>query len=130
MMLAHPYAPRDAGEAMQRCIEECYACAQTCSACADACLAEPGMFLLRDCVRLTLDCADLCATIGRIATRGTAIKKDLLAEILNTCALMCRFCGTECELHSSQHEHCRICALACRRCAEACGEAINALRDT
>ena len=129
MMSTHPYAPRDAGEEMRRCIEECYACSQACSACADACLAEPGMFLLRDCIRLTLDCADLCATIGRIATRGTGSKDDLLAEILNTCALLCRFCGTECERHARQHEHCRICAAACRRCAEACGEAIRGLRE-
>ncbi len=129
MMSSHPFAPRDAGEALQRCIEECYSCAQACSACADACLGEPHLFHLRDCIRLNLDCADLCATIGRVATRGTGIREGLLAEILNTCALICRFCADECDRHSRQYEHCRICAAACRSCAEACGEAIRALRE-
>lgn len=128
MMSSHPYAPRDAAETLQRCIEECYACAQACSACADACLAEPTVFIFRDCIRLTLDCADLCATIGRIVTRGTGIRENLLTEIINTCALMCRLCGDECERHA-RLDHCRICAAACRSCAEACGDAIEALRE-
>ena len=128
MMSSHPYAPRDGADALQRCIEACYDCAQTCSACADACLAEPHIFPFRDCTRLTLDCADLCATIGRIATRGTGLKENLLAEILNTCALMCRFCGAECERHSRARDYFKVCAAACRTCAEACGEAIRALR--
>ena len=79
-------------------------------------------------MRLTLDCADLCATIGRIVTRGTGLNESLLAEVLNTCALVCRLCGDECESHAGRHEHCRICAAACRSCAEACGEAIRSLR--
>ena len=128
MMSSHPYAPRDAAEALRRCIEQCYACAQACSACADACLAEPGVSTMRDCIRLNLDCADLCAMIGRIVTRGTGLNEMLLAEIINTCALICRLCGAECERHAGRHEHCRICAAACRSCAEACGEAIEALR--
>src|SRR3546814_3468642 len=44
-------------------------CAQTCTMCADACLAEDMVGELRRCIRLNLDCADLCKTtaaeIGR-----------------------------------------------------------------
>ncbi|HTU11107.1 MAG TPA: four-helix bundle copper-binding protein [Allosphingosinicella sp.] len=128
MRMTHPEAPRDAAEALQRCIEHCYACAQACSACADACLAEPAVFALRNCIRLNLDCADLCATIGRIATRGTGSNEALMAELLNSCALICRMCADECQRHAGRYEHCRICAAACRACAESCGEAIDALR--
>jgi len=128
MMSTHPQSPRKANDALTRCIEECYSCAQTCTACADACLAEDAVAELRQCIRLNLDCADLCATIGRIVTRGTGLNESLLAEILNSCALVCRLCGDECDRHAADHEHCRLCAAACRRCAEACGETICSLR--
>ncbi len=129
IIAAHPDVCGNVNVALLRCLEACHSCAQACTACADACLAEEAVAALRDCIRLTLDCADLCATIGRIATRGTGVNGALLAEILNTCALVCRFCGAECDRHARRHEHCRICAEACRRCAEACGEAIRALRE-
>ena len=128
MMATHPQAPRNASDALLGCIEECYSCAQTCTACADACLAEDAVTNLRHCIRLNLDCADICATIGRIVTRGTGLNESLLAEILNTCALVCRMCAGECDRHAGAHEHCRICATACRSCADACGEAIRSLR--
>lgn len=128
MMSTHPQAPRTASDALLRCIEECYSCAQTCTACADACLAEEGVEHLRQCIRLALDGADLCATIGRIVTRGTELNEPLLAEIINTCALVCRLCGDECQRHAYRHEHCRICAVACRSCTDACSEAIRSLR--
>lgn len=128
MMLSHPDAPRNAGDAILRCIELCYSCAQTCTACADACLAEPDVADLRDCIRLDLDSADLCATIGRIMSRGTGLNEVLLAEMLNLCALTCRMCADECDRHAAPHEHCRLCAAECRRCVDACNEAIRALR--
>lgn len=46
------------------CIEACFECGQTCTACADACLAEDMVAELRTCIRLNLDCADLCVTTG------------------------------------------------------------------
>ena len=128
MMTTHPNAPRNANGALQRCIESCYSCAQTCTACADACLAEPDVSDLRRCVRLNLDCADLCATIGRCVTRATGLNEGLIAEILYLAALICRMCAGECERHAAHHEHCRVCAASCRACADACGEAIRSMR--
>lgn len=128
MMATHPQAPRNANDALQRCIEACYSCAQTCTACADACLAETEVSNLRRCIRLNLDCADLCATTGRCVTRGTAPNEPLIAEILNLAALICRMCADECERHAGHHEHCRVCAASCRACAEACSEAIRSMR--
>jgi hypothetical protein len=47
MISTHPNVRGDPGEALVRCIEECFACAQTCTACADACLAEEMVRNLR-----------------------------------------------------------------------------------
>lgn len=129
MMSTHPLAPRNANDALLRCIQACYSCAQTCTACADACLAEESVAELRQCITLNLDCADICAAVGRIVTRGTSLNEALLAELINTCALVCRLCCDECERHARMHEHCRLCASACRSCADACSEAIRSLRS-
>ena len=53
-------------ELLLRCIDDCFDCAATCTACADACLGEPGVPELVRCVRLNLDCADICE-VGRAA---------------------------------------------------------------
>jgi len=127
-MASHPATRGEANEALLWCIEQCHACAQACIACADACLAEPDVADLRRCIRLDLDCADICAAAGACATRSIGLNRGLIAELLNVCALVCRLCGDECERHAESHDHCRICAAACRRCAEACGEAIESLR--
>jgi hypothetical protein len=57
----HPDVRGSVIEALVRCIDECYACAQACTACADACLAEDMVQQLKQCIRLNLDCADVCA---------------------------------------------------------------------
>lgn len=129
MLATHPDARRVPDEALLRCIEDCYACAQTCVACADACLAEPLVRELRLCIRLNLDCADVCAATGAVASRRTGASETTLAELLSACAVACRLCADECWKHSDHHEHCRICAEACRRCAEACTLAVEALRE-
>ena len=95
---------------------------QTCTSCGDACLAQDMVKDLTQCVRLNLDCADVCNITGRIATRRTGSDDELIRRMLLTCAAACRLCGDECERHASQHEHCRICAEACRRCMQACQE--------
>lgn len=128
MMATHPDAPREHDELLTRCIEACHACAQACIACADACLSEDEVAKLGDCIRLNLDCADLCATVGRVVTRRTGANDGLLPEIISLCALACRLCADECGRHARMHEHCKVCATECRRCAEACNEATRALR--
>lgn len=121
MISTHPDVRGRTNDALIRCIEECYACAQTCTSCADACLAEPDVQDLRQCIRLNLDCADVCNTTGRLATRRTGSDEELIRRMLDVCATICRLCGEECARHA--HEHCRICAEACQRCMQACQEA-------
>jgi Domain of Unknown Function (DUF326) len=118
MLETHPQATPT--EVLARCIEECFACAMTCTSCADACLAEEDVQELVRCIRLNLDCADVCEATGRMLTRQTSPEPRLALSMLETCAQACRLCAEECERHAGHHEHCRICAEACRRCEQAC----------
>jgi len=119
----HPQVHGQTNDALIRCIEECYSCAQTCTSCADACLAEDKVKSLTQCIRLNLDCADVCNITGRIATRRTGSDEEMIRRMLDACATACRLCAEECEKHARMHEHCRVCAEACRRCMSACEKA-------
>jgi len=123
MIRTHPHMRGQTNDALIRCIEECYSCAQTCTSCADACLGEENVKSFTQCIRLNLDCADVCNIAGRIATRLTGSDGELIRSVIDTCAAACRLCAEECEKHAGMHEHCRICAEACRRCMKACEEA-------
>ncbi|WP_291618042.1 four-helix bundle copper-binding protein [Bradyrhizobium sp.] len=123
MISTHPQVRGNTNDALIRCIEECYSCAQTCTSCADACLGEDKVQSLTQCIRLNMDCADICNITGRIATRRTGSDEEMIRRMLDACAAACRLCAEECEKHAEMHEHCRICADACRRCMSACEEA-------
>jgi hypothetical protein len=118
MLEAHPKAT--VNEALARCIEECAACALICTSCADACLAEEDVQDLVRCIRLNLDCVDLCEATGRVLARQTSSDPRLAQAVVEACVQACRVCAEECERHAEHHEHCRLCAEACRRCEQAC----------
>ena len=69
MISTHPHVKGSTNSALIRCIEECYSCSQTCTSCADACLGEDKVKELTQCIRFNLDCADLCAVAGSVASR-------------------------------------------------------------
>lgn len=123
MISSHPDVRGNVNDSFIRCIEECLACAQTCTACADACLAEDMVQQLRQCIRLNLDCADVCVATSALASRRTGSNEATLEHMLDTCAIACRMCAEECDKHAAQHQHCRICAEECKRCAAACEQA-------
>lgn len=125
MISSHPNVRGNVSEALVRCIEACYGCAQACTACADACLAEDMVKELRQCIRLNLDCADVCAATGALASRRAGSNQTVLRQMLEVCATACRVCGEECTRHAGRHEHCRICAESCRTCEQACREAVG-----
>ena len=104
-----------------RCIEACYDCADSCTQCADACLAEESVQELTTCIRLNLDCADICATTGRVVGRRTGYDAAVTGAMLRACIEACRTCADECEIHAAHGmEHCRVCAEECRRCEQEC----------
>ena len=126
MISSHPDVQGNTNNALLRCIEECYTCAQACTSCADACLAEEMVDQLKQCIRLNLDCADICAATGSMASRRTGSNERILRHVVEVCAAACRACAEECEKHAQLHEHCRICAEACRRCEQACHDVVKA----
>jgi hypothetical protein len=125
MMKSSPGAAARAVELVHlaRAIDLAFDCAQACTACADACLAEPKVDVLKRCIRLNQDCADVCDAAGRVLSRlGQGGSFAFQAALLQACASACAECGSECEKHAKMHEHCRVCGEACRRCEAACRE--------
>jgi hypothetical protein len=127
MLEAHPKPSQSfAQTALLECIEACFDCAQACTSCADACLGEDMVQQLVRCIGLNLNCADICATTGRAATRQTEADVGLIQAQLQACIQACRVCGAECERHGEQHRHCAVCAEACRNCERACSRVLEA----
>ena len=124
MIATHPDVRGNVNDALVACIDACYACAGACTSCADACLAEEMVAELRQCIRLNLDCADICAATASLATRRTGSNEEVIRKTLEACATACRTCGDECASHAAMHEHCRICADSCRACERACRNAL------
>jgi Domain of Unknown Function (DUF326) len=123
----HPRAVGVDRELLLRCVEECFDCSATCAGCADACLGEPDVSGLVRCVRLNLDCADVCDAVGRVVTRQTEIDLGAVRAAIEACVVVCRACGDECERHAAHHDHCRVCAESCRRCEQACSDLLASI---
>lgn len=123
----HPDVQGSINEALIQSIEDCHACAEACTACADACLAEDEVRDLVQCIRLNLDCADVCVATAALATRRAGSNEDVIRGMLEVCATACDLCAEECEEHADHMEHCRVCAEECRRCEEQCYEALRSM---
>ena len=93
------------------------ACADACYNCSMACLGEKDVPHLAHCIRLDLDCAQICQLTAAFISRQSERTKPLLLECVN----LCRLCVTECSKHANM-EHCKICAEMCKKCADACRE--------
>ncbi|HUG41095.1 MAG TPA: hypothetical protein VMM12_11450 [Longimicrobiales bacterium] len=127
MFQTHPAPASDAGEDAFALVQAAAECTYTCTTCADACLEEDDPATLRKCIRLNLDCAQICAVTAMLIARPGAQDRALLRAQLDACAAACRACADECDEHAEMHEHCRICAESCRACADACDQMTGAL---
>ncbi len=127
MFQDHPAPASDAGEEAFALVQSAAECTYACTTCADACLEEDDPSSLRACIRLNLDCAEICSVTAKLIARPGAQDRNLLGAQLEACGAACRACADECEEHAGRHEHCRICAEACRSCAEACERMKGAL---
>lgn len=126
MLKTHPgHSTGFDSKALMACIQACFDCAQTCVACADACLAEEKVDVLRRCIRLNQDCADICDVTGRSLTRQTGFDQSVARAFLQACMVACRACADECDKHASMHAHCKECADACRKCEAACSDLLK-----
>ena len=102
-------------------------CAQACIADVDADLSEQNVAEMVTCIRLCLDCVDVCTATSRVIGRQTEYDASVTRPLLESCVAICRSCGDECERHAHM-SHCRVCAEACRRCEQACRELLDALK--
>ena len=103
-------------------------CAQACTADADADLREQNLAEMIKCIRLCLDCADICTATAAVTSRRTAYDANVTRPLLKACVVSCKTCGDECERHARHHEHCRVCEQACRRCEQACRQLLDAMK--
>lgn len=112
------------------CAEACFSCASACAGCADACLAEDRVAELRQCIRLNLDCADICAAAGGLVSRRGAAphRSSLVRQMIELCAEACHHGGKECERHAPSHTHCRDCAEICQTCEASCRAVLGSVR--
>ena len=127
MYKTHPTQSEMDSGMMADCLESCMECLETCNSCADACLGEKNVDMLKRCIRLNLDCADLCEVSARILSRQTETDWRLVRSVTDTMAMACRLCAEECEKHAKMHDHCRVCAEACRRCEQSCHKMMGAI---
>ena len=82
-------------------------CTQACAADADADLSEPNVAELVKCIRLCLECTDVCgATVG-VVSRPAEWDANVVKPLLEACVASCKSCGDECEHHARMHAHCR-----------------------
>ena len=112
---------------LARALDALDECAQACVADADADLAEQNVTEMVRCIRLCLDCVDVCTAGIGVLSRQTDPDPAIIKPLLGTCVATCASCGDECERHAQHHEHCRICLEACRRCELACRELLTAM---
>lgn len=127
MLQTHPSGSAVNAEALAEVIDSCLECTQACTACADTCMAEGNLEMLARCIRLDLDCADVCDTTAKILSRQVAFEAEMARPVVEACVKAVKLCGDECEQHAEHHEHCRVCMEACRRCEEACNRLLQEL---
>ena len=102
-------------------------CVQACSADNDADLSERDVTEMVRCIRLCLNCTDVCTAAAGVISRPADYDADVARPLLQACVAICKSCGDECERHAHM-QHCRVCAEACRRCEEACRELLDAMK--
>ena len=71
MLDTYPRSFNVDADVLAAAIEALSECANTCTQCADACLSEQDVASMVKCIRLNLDCADVCATTSRVVSRQT-----------------------------------------------------------
>jgi uncharacterized membrane protein len=103
-------------------------CAQACIADVDADLSDQNVSEMVTCIRLCLNCADVCAAAMGVTSRQAAHDANVIRPLLEACVAICKSCGDECERHARHHEHCQVCAQACRGCEQACRELLDAMK--
>jgi hypothetical protein len=125
MLDTYPRAWTVDADVLAAAIDALSDCAEACNADNAADLSEPDVTEMVRCIRLCLDCVDVCTATEGVIGRQTEYDAGLVRPLLQACVAICKSCGDECERHAHM-PHCRICAEACRRCEQACQVLLDA----
>ena len=68
-------------------------CSQACTADADDDLSEQNLTEMVKCIRLCLDCADVCTATVRVTSRQTEYDANVTKPLLEACVATCKSCG-------------------------------------
>jgi exosome complex RNA-binding protein Csl4 len=128
MLDTYPRTDSTGADVLAAAIDALSDCAQACNADNAADLSEQNVTEMVSCIRLCLDCADICTATAGVISRQAQYDASVTRPLLGACVAICKSCGDECERHAHMHEHCRICAEACRRCERACRDLLDALQ--
>jgi hypothetical protein len=124
---SYPHTVTGDADVLADAIDALSACAQACTADTDADLSEQNVTEMIKCIRLCLDCTDVCTAAIGVTSRPAGYDANVAKPLLEACVAICKSCGDECERHAQMHAHCRICAEACRRCEQACQRLLDAM---
>jgi hypothetical protein len=127
MLDTYPHAVNVDASTLATAIDAMTDCAQACITDTDADLGEQNVTEMIRCIRLCLDCADVCTAAAGVTSRPAGYDADVTKPLLQACVAICKSCGDECERHAHM-PHCQVCAEACRRCEQACRELLDALK--
>jgi Domain of Unknown Function (DUF326) len=126
MLDTYPHHPVDA-EVLAAAIDALSDCVQACTADVDADLSESDLADMVKCIRLCLNCTDVCEATLAVVSRPAEWDANVGRPLLEACIAICKSCGDECERHAHVHVHCRLCAAACRQCEQACRKLLGAI---
>lgn len=104
-------------------VESLERCLTACNNCAVSSLEEEHVQSMTDCIKLNLDCADICDISLKLLARDS----NQSTSAVQLCKNICAECAEECEKY--EHEHCQQCADFCRRCESQCGMYIEYMAD-
>jgi hypothetical protein len=99
----------------QKLIETLGDCIAECNNCIISCLNEPNVKMLAHCIKMNMDCVEICKVTLSFVSRDS----EHAFQLRDECEEICRCCANECSKHEHM-EHCRICAEVCRETAALC----------
>lgn len=127
MLDTYPNHSRIGAGVLATAIDALSDCIQSCTADVDADLSGSDLADMVKCIRLCLQCTDVCeATLG-VVSRPAKWDANVARPLVQACVAICKSCGDECEHHAQMHAHCRVCEESCRRCEKACRELLAAI---
>ena len=111
------------GDVHHKCAEACFDCAQECSEGFDHCLEQlaAGKKAYAKAAHLCRDCADVCATSGKLVGGMSS----LMAHTCHACAECCDDCIAECQKLGDPEMKGVIDAL--KACAASCREMVKSM---